>query len=465
MKRRTILLAGAAAAAAGAGLSAWRASRPPTGWDEDFDVIAVGGGAAGLSAAATSAAAGASVLLLEKEPQLGGDTLISGGNFNAVDPASAQNGLPPDSEALFLSQILDSGAGLNSPDVAAALATGASGALAWLKSLGMRFLPGVREIYGGRFPRAHKPVLPRGEGYIRALLAECERRKVQIRLSSPVRSLIRAQDGRVLGVAVTDNGAPKLIRARRGVIIASGGYGSSRDMLKTYAPDFADLPHDNAPGVTGEMILAGRQAGATVMNMNLVECIPGSGQDSDGQIRLDIAPTRMIMVDSRGRRFVDETDYRARITQAILKLTPRRCWSIADSDTVASYDLATQKSLHRGLHAGTIFRARTPVDLAAQIGVPPRVLAQTMNEMRLRRGLRTPPFWAAPVNLRVHATLGGLKIDSRGRCLDPSGLPIPGLWAAGAATGNVHGANRLGGNGINTAVVFGRAAGEDAARA
>jgi succinate dehydrogenase/fumarate reductase flavoprotein subunit len=162
MQRRSALILGGALGALGPGLvlsqSAGRES-----WDAQADVVVVGSGAAGLSAAITAADAGCSVLLAEKAEHLGGDTLQAGGYFNAVDPVRQKAQGIEDSPELFLRHILASGDGKNSPELARELAYGATDALEWLEGLGARFLPKVSLIYGGMYPRSHKPVLARGK--------------------------------------------------------------------------------------------------------------------------------------------------------------------------------------------------------------------------------------------------------------------------------------------------------------
>lgn len=468
MKRRALIFSAAGAAAAGIAGAAAMAARsrepglPSGGWDLETEVLVIGGGAAGLSAALSAAEAGAEVLLIEKNDQLGGDTLIAGGYFNAPDPWNRDSRGTYDSVSLFASQIIRSGGGKNSPELARTLASEASGALAWLKGLGMRFLPKTVEILGSGFPRGHKPVLPRGEGYIRTLSSECLKKKVGVRTGCAASRLIM-ENSRVAGAVAVERGRPLRIRAEKGVILASGGYGASRELLRRFAPAVAELRTDSQPGATGEMIEEAEIIGASVVNLDQVECTPGSSRDDGLFFRLDLKPDKMIIVDARGHRFVEETAYRSVIAEAILKLKPRICWSVADSDTVASFDDITQKNLYKAMHAGAVQRADLPETLARKMKVPPLALRATMEKMAERRHLMTPPFWAAPVSLRVHTTLGGIAIDAKAHCLSKDGKPIPGLWAAGAATGNIHGANRLGGNGINTAVVFGRLAGAGAA--
>ena len=159
---------------------------PPAAWDLSCDVAVAGGGGAGLSAALAAAQNGASVMLFEKMPHIGGDTLISGGYFNAVDPARQKVQGICDSEALFAAQILKAGAGGNTRIMAETFAHESTVTLAWLEELGMQFLPEVQEIMGSGFPRGHKPVLPRGTGYVRTLSAAAQKLGVLSRTSMPV---------------------------------------------------------------------------------------------------------------------------------------------------------------------------------------------------------------------------------------------------------------------------------------
>ena len=432
------------------------------------DVLVVGGGAAGLCAAISAAEAGAKVLLLEKAPALGGDTLISGGYFNAVDPVRQRRQGIADSVELFASQMLAVSGGFSTPAVVHALAAGAGETLAWLEAHGLAFLPRVLEVYGSMFPRAHKPILPRGTGWIRALSEAALAAGVEIRTNAAVVRLIRDEGtGAVTDalVVIRSEGGAALhrVHARRGVVAASGGYGANQKLVAEASPELAKLPVDSSPGSTGEMLEAARRAGADVVNLRFIECAPGSRAGVPFTIRLDYIPQRMIMVDRFGRRFVDETGSRAEVTDAILR-AGSPAWAIADADAVRSFDAHEQKNLYRGLYAGEVHREASPEALARALGLDPDVFRATMASTVAAERLRARPLWAAGLHLRVHSTLGGIRIDEHARALGPSGDPVPGLWAAGAATGNVHGRTRIGANGLNCAAVFGRLAGLGAAR-
>ncbi|WP_290448983.1 FAD-binding protein, partial [uncultured Parasutterella sp.] len=131
---------------------------------EYSDVIVVGGGSGGLTAALSCREYGLKVTLLEKMAFLGGDTLHSGGYFNAVTDEAVKRG--EDSVVLFKQQILKSAAGYADEDVVSVYAASCGAALEWLKSQGMKFLPVPHLVYGGLWGRSYKPLQPSGTGYV-----------------------------------------------------------------------------------------------------------------------------------------------------------------------------------------------------------------------------------------------------------------------------------------------------------
>lgn len=141
--------------------------------------------------------------------------------------------------------------------------------------------------------------------------------------------------------------------------------------------------------------------------------------------------------------------------------------------------ILVQKEAVLALEAGEAWRANSIEELAKKIGMQPEVLNQTVNKynegVREKKDifgkkitlqtleLKEPPFWAAYAGMTIHYTEGGLKINEKAQVLDKKGIPIKGLYAAGAVTGGIHGKNRLGGNGLADAIVFGRTAGQNIA--
>ena len=460
MRRRDLLAAGVAWTV---GVATVRAQefRPAAA----ADVLVVGGGAAGLSAAVAAVEKKASVLVLEKAGFLGGDTLISGGYFNAVDPRRQVLQGIRDSEDFFRDQILAAGDGRNTPEVAGVLARESAVTLAWLERLGMKFLPQVFEVYGSRWPRAHKPVQPRGTGYVQTLSEALLTRGGRVMTDTPAEMILREADtGRLLGVRAVRNGHYVEMAARRGVVLAAGGFGANRSLIRRWAPETADLATDSQPQMTGDMISAAEAVGARIINMTCVECVPGSPPEFRYPIRLDYLPDAMIIVNGEGRRFVEETQGRRAIAEAVLKEQARGqvCWCIASQQAVDRFDPVSQKNLLRGFYAGVAWREKTADALVRRLGMP-WVLEKEIAAAGKERLMTKGPFWAVKLYLRIHTTLGGIATDAGARVLDETGNVISGLWAAGETVGSVHGAERIGGNGLAAACTFGRLAGTAAA--
>ncbi len=468
----------------------------------DYDVIVVGAGGAGLAAATTVAEKGYSVIVLEKMPNIGGNTLRSGGYFNAVEPLSdslkervtdtssspltwTQNPLPTvkkDSLNHYYRQMIASGGGQNTPSVVRALVEHSAETLLWLQSLGLSFHQGTLEVYGGQWPRAHKPIEPRGQGYIRVLSAALLAHGGRIETEANVKELLTNPSGRVTGVCVKRLTTPadlscEPVYAKHAVVLASGGFAASKTLLKRWAPQVINLTTDNNPGNTGDMLLAAKAKGAALVNLDSVQVVPGNPLGQAFQVRLDIDIARSILVDHEGKRFIDEDAPRDVLSQAIVshqaaQTQEASVFSITNQATVDTYDVVFQRDIYRGLETGASFRANTIAELARLIHVREATLETTLanyNQSVVQKDgkcarlvcqpLTQGPFWASPITMSIHSTLGGVAITDKGEVLRPNGHIIPSLYAAGEVTGNVHGKNRLGGNGITDAITYGRIVG------
>lgn len=472
-RRGVLLTGGAVLAAAGTALFL----RPD---ENEYDVVVIGGGAAGLAAAVSAAEEGASVLLLEKQADVGGNTRISGGFFAAVDPERQSRQGIEDSVEKFYGQMMESGGPRTNPDLARILVNEAGDALRWLEGYGMRFQDEVIEIYGAHWPRCHIPLMPAGEGYIYTLSSAASRLGVAVKVRARAERLERTADGAVR-VRVAEPGGVRTYGARRGVVIASGGFGANRKMIARFAPNLADLTNDNTPGSTGEMLLEAERHGAALVNMDSVQCLPGCPPGRKLRIVLHSDVSRFILVNSEGRRFIREDGRRDVLRDAVLALPERYAYSIVDDEGFRSYNILMRRNAVVGVETGDAWRADTPEELARAMGLPPETLRKTIDDynegVRRKRDafgkssaellheIRKPPFWACFAGMTIHYTMGGLATDAKAQVLSDSGEPLPGLFAAGEATGGVHGINRMGANGINDAVVFGRIAGRNAARA
>lgn len=264
--RRTLLKTAVSAGAAAAAPAVLAADANAVRWSEVHDVVIAGAGGAGLAAAVMAGGISKDVVVLEKTQDVGGNTRLADA-FNAVDPAVQKPLGIEDSPELHARQMLETGRWCADPKLVETVATGAPRALAWLKELGVRFEPGVYQVYGSLWPRTHSPSEPEGSGYIRPLLFKCRELGVSIRTGTKVLRVIRnGLEGPVLGVeAERMNGRRLFIRARRGVVVATGGFGANAELVGRFAPRLGHLRSTNLPGTTGDLIAPLEDIGAAAV--------------------------------------------------------------------------------------------------------------------------------------------------------------------------------------------------------
>ncbi|MDO5531224.1 FAD-dependent oxidoreductase [Sutterella sp.] len=447
---------------------------------ESADVVIIGGGNAGLAAAVAAAEKGADVVVLDKGSGIGLNMHSDRGLFAS---SSGPDGRPTPGDSVdrhFADTVRSAGDAEIELPLVRAMIEAAPDTLRWLAAMGMNFEP--EPIYSSSlWTRCWQPV---HTGYVETLYREAKRRGVRILFGQRFESLTLSE-GRVTGVTVRDAEEKQIIwSARRGVVLAAGGFAANLELVAKYAPELRGLATDNQPGARGDALLAAMAAGADVIGLGNIQCVPrppGRIQ-TQGYLHLDAA--RFIYVDSTGKRFVNEDSPRDRLLEAFMRDAKPPVFEVGDNATVLSSQMDIQKDLWKGIEDGTVFKGGSPADLARKIGVPPAALEETIESYNREVAdpssassassgalklmpLRDPPFWAVHVEMHVHETLGGLHIRADGAVYrrGGEGEVIPGLWAAGAIIGGLHGKCRLGGNGLASAVTVGRIAGASAAEA
>ena len=256
---------------------------------EEADVVVVGGGGSGLAAALEARAAGASVVLIEKNPTLGGTTKLSVGSISACrTPHQARKGISDSPEAFvedigLFAQARGAG-GRENVALTRVLAERSGSTVEWLMSLGLEFFGPMPEP-PNRVPRMHN-VLPNSSAYIYHLSRHARRRGVTMRLGARAVRLL-SDAGRVSGVEVISRDGQRVaLVARRGVVLATGDYSSSRELKKTYiSPAAADVEGVN-PTSTGDGHAMALELGAYVVNGDLA---------AGPEIRF-VAPPRRLLI-------------------------------------------------------------------------------------------------------------------------------------------------------------------------
>lgn len=451
--------------------------------EQIYDVVVIGAGGAGFSAAIEANLAGAQVVLLEKMPTVGGNTLISGGEMNAPNNWVQQKlGITDDSADLFYEDTLKGGDNLGSPEMVRILADHALAAAEWLRDeVKVEFLPDHLFQFGGHSrKRALIPVGHTGAELITKLKAKTEEQGVTIKTNMKADALITDDQGRVTGVEATDGSGDKILfHANKGVVVATGGFGSNIEMRKKYNPEMDEkYMSTDTPGTTGDGIVMAEALGAKLTNMQYIQTYPVCNPET-GVISL-VADSRFdgaILINQEGERFVEELERRDVISKAILAQTggyTYQLWNQKIADIGKTIEVH-QDEYDMLIKQGLLYKADTLEEAAKFFNVDIDKLKATVEKVNQyadtgddldfhHRGglvsLETGPYYIQKAVPSVHHTMGGLIIDEKTHVIHEDGSIIPGLYAAGEVTGVLHGTNRLGGNAIADIFTFGRIAGQ-----
>ncbi|MEO8694332.1 MAG: FAD-dependent oxidoreductase [Acidimicrobiales bacterium] len=428
----------------------------------DYDVIVVGGGAAGMSAAITAHDRGAHVLLLESETKLGGSTVLSGGWFFAAGTSVQRAaGITDDTPQSMFDYYAQVNQWRIDPPLVRRLCDEAGAALEWLVSLGVDFpVKSLKRSGMETVARGHQPV-GRGAAIAEMLERAVRARAIDIALGNRVEQLL--PNGVVArGESATANA----------VVIATGGFGQNRDMMRRCYPTAGDKHSSmSAPGSQGDGITMAGARGAVITGHDTGLLIP-CASIAQGQIE---PGGWAMLVNRHGRRFIDEASYYSVLSLAI-RAEGGYCFAVFDEatrrrapldgsfgDLLGDHDVSDERMAEWSAEA---VRAGDVDALAEAIGVPPQVLRGTVAHAVPQHALRDAPFYAVRVTPGVVAlTACGLTIDVEARVLDQAGEPLPGWFAAGETTGNVVGDMYIAsGNSLANCVVYGRVAGDNAAR-
>lgn len=455
--------------------------------ESTYDVVVIGAGGAGFSAAIEAKNAGANVVLLEKMPAVGGNSLISGAEMNAAKNwVQPKLGINDDSPELHAEDTYKGGDMKGDMNVIKVMTHNALDAAKWCRDyLGVRFEDDNLFFFGGHSrKRALIPVGHTGTEFITKFQAKADELGIPVITNMKAEELIKDKSGRVVGVKATMNGASYTFTAKGGVVLATGGFGANPEMVKKYNPKIDErFKTTDAPGTTGEALYMAERAGAQLVNMGYIQTYPICDPIS-GVIEL-IADARFdgaIMLNQEGKRFVEELQRRDVLSEAILKQTGGYCWVLWNdkigsiSNTVKEHPTEYEAFTKQGIMATCddlkCVADFTKIPFDSLKGTVNRVSSMTGKgndkDFNHRSGLvdmTQGKYYVIKAVPSVHHTMGGVRINEKAQALTAEGKAIPGLWAAGEVTGVTHGTNRLGGNAYTDIIVFGRIAGKAAAEA
>jgi 3-oxo-5alpha-steroid 4-dehydrogenase len=471
--------------------------RDPRGierFDDEVDVLVVGLGAAGAAAALEAAGAGAETLVMERAGAGGGTSAMSGGVLYLGGGTALQKacGFDDAPEEMFKYLMASSG---ESPDEdkMRLYCEGSVEHYEWLVARGVPFkpvfYPGISGepptddglVWSGSeqvhpfadlavpAPRGHVVRNPYQAGPVlmQKLCAAVEASPARIAPNHRCVALLQEPDGSVVGAVAQSFGEERALRARRGVILTTGGFINNEEMILAHQP----LTHRcmfrvGAEGDDGSGIRLGIAAGAATMHMDAAS------------ISLPVTQPwglkRGILVNAQGQRFINEDAYYGRLGEWALFHHGGRAWLIVDDEVFEKPDYPPREVVAVG---------ETPREIEEGLSLPPGSLESTLalynrhaergedpvfhKVPRYVKPLTRPPYGAfdctTETSLYAAFTLGGLRSDPDGRILDPEGRPIPGLFGGGRSTSGLSVGSYSSGLSLGDGTFFGRRAGRCAA--
>ena len=520
----TAIKEAAAAALTAAGLNPddYKTAVEKTGSAEDStveaDVVVVGAGGAGMTAAITAAGEGKSVVILESQSMVGGNSVRATGGMNAGktvyqdenefgESAGVEKTLKTaaekyadnetitalaktvseqwaayqanptgyfDSVELMELDTMIGGKGINDPELVETLCANSADAIDWLDEHGIT-LHNVSSFGGASVKRIHRPVNAEGKtvsvgSYMIPLLEEnCKKAGVQILLNTTANEILTDANGAAAGIKATGSTGETVTVNAKAVVLTTGGFGANLDMVVKYKPELKGFMTTNAAGIQGQGIEMAQAIGAATVDMDQIQIHPTVEANTAALITEGLRGDGAILINEEGQRFIDEVGTRDVVSAAEIAQTGSYSWLVVDQAMVDA------SSVIQGyIKKGYTVTGATYEELGKAMGVDAAAFAETMDKWNgyveakndpdfgrtsFANPLNTAPYYAVKVTAGVHHTMGGLKINANTEVLNEKGEVIPGLFAAGEVTGGVHGANRLGGNAVADFTVFGRIAG------
>lgn len=483
---------GAAAHTGGTGVATLTTDEAAN-YDGKYDVIVVGAGGAGLAAAYEALATGCSTLVIEHENNhLKSNTALCGGVVMAAESSVQKAAGVQDSKADFRKYLEAVGGGFEDPAIMDVWAEESGATLDWLIDLGVNFP--VDKLYMSGNETGYEdvaPAVPRGcitaensgSSICEVLYNKIVEKGAEVKFKTTAQRLITNKTGRVVGV-ITDQGT---YRANKGVILCTAGFSRNTEWIRSFKPDLATGGSFGSSHQQGDGIKMGMAVGAKIGNMWVTQA------DTIGtQITEEMCPCMVIaiwklpciFVSKDGKRHMAEDLYYEYQCGQIAAQDGGYVWCVWDQTitdmgssviTVPACSPGCESEIERGV----MFRDGTIEGLAAQIGVDPAALADTVahyNEM-MRNGkdddfgratglgeVIKAPFYAAKTVPATCDTAGGLITDTFGQVISQWDEAIPGLFAAGSTTSGWRGKLYPGsGTAVSVAVTFGRRAGQTAA--
>ncbi len=437
----------------------------------DTDVVVVGAGGAGLTASIMVKDAGKEVVLIEKMPIPGGNTIKATGGMNASQTIIQEKRGGSYTNDEFYDFTFKGGQEKANPELLRYYVEHSGEAVQWLYDLGMNFTweegTTVDKLHSVNNGGAYGPEL------MRVLTEKTKALGIEPMLNTKAVELIKDENGVVTGVIAQGKTGNTITINAKAVILATGGFGANEELYTKYRPELKGYVTTNHAGATGDGIVMAEAVGADLTDIGEIQIHPTVEQGTASLITEMLRTDGAILVNTSGARFFDECSTRDKVSAAILEQDQSMAYLVLDQGI-----RDVRAVVNTYVEQGFMQEFATIGEMAQYMGVEAAVLEKTIadwnsavaakkdeafgSQFSFDRDLSHAPYYAVKVAPGVHHTMGGLKINTKSEVISTEGSTIPGLFAAGEVTGGIHGGNRIGGNAVTDIVVFGRTAGQSA---
>lgn len=454
---------------------------PATTATQEYDLVIVGAGACGMVAALAASDAGKSVLILEKQGRPGGNSTLSTGSVPGAGTRFQREAGINDGPIAMTRDLLETSGPHEAADLVAWMAESSAAIIEWLvdtHDIGLYLITDYKHV-GHSVPRLHAPSDRNGANLTLDLQRACEAAGVEIRVNTPVTGLLE-DNGTITGVTIhAPFGGVQDVSAHA-VLLASNGFGNSKDLLARWIPEMVHTPYFGAAGSTGESILWAEDLGAGLANISAYQAYASVATDAGDILSWTTVELGAVIVGPDGKRFGNEAIGYSAFAEVVAGQS-EESYTIMDRK-IYDYVAKNEPRFVKIINLGCVQEAPDIQALAAYIGCDASNLESTLAGSRAAAvgesadefgrtdfglgALEGSYFICRTVPGMFH-TQGGVQVDRNARALDGNGTPIPGLYAGGGVAAGISGLQGAdgyaSGNGLLTAVGLGYAAGRDVA--
>ncbi|GGB58092.1 flavocytochrome c [Shewanella inventionis] len=460
-------------------------------WDKEVEIVIIGSGFAGLAAAIEATKHGAKdVHIFEKMSYFGGNSAINGGLFAAPGtPMQKKEGVEDSVDRMVNDQLL-SGRGIADEALLRHVASHAVEALQMTLDAGAEYHPYLQQLGGHSVARTYQTSVSCGAGITQPLFKECKRIGVHTHNRSKFEGFLVGKNGEVVGVKMRTNyhfgedqpGKVLNIRAKKGVIMATGGFAQNVNLRMAQDPTLtSEVGCTNAPGATGEGMFEMFRLGAVPVHLAHIQSGPWASPDEGGfgyvsNYAIFNFPHSIAVNRLTGKRFMNEIADRKIRADAELSCRDEK-GNPYPPILISSYkDSKNHPNTKKVIKYNVGWKFDTVEDLAKHFNVPLDALKAQIEEyngyvksgkdvqfgkdMTLAKNKTIEaPFTVVRLWPKVHYCQGGVQINTKAEVKDSfTGKPIGGLYAAGEVCGGIHGISRLGSCSIPECMVMGMTA-------